>query len=183
VTLPLEIEVVLVDVEPHGASAVLDAAARVVIGSRLGVYPTLVEIEHEPNGRPVAEGVSLSLTHSRSLGAVAIAAPGARVGIDVEAVRPRRLLDRIARRVFTSDELVPWSALDDDARLLAFLERWTEVEAILKAQGTGIAGGFANAVPRPGGWSCAPIDCGPGFVGTVAADAPSIVVRTRWYGR
>jgi phosphopantetheinyl transferase len=185
VSEPLAIEVVIVDivdVEPRRASTVLDTAARVVIGSRLAVYPTLVFIEREPSGRPIAEGVALSLAHSGGLGAIAISDPGARVGIDVERVRPRRYLDRIATRIFDADELVALAALDDAARLLAFLRRWTEVEAILKAQGTGIAGGFANAVPRPHGWSCEPIDCGPGFVGTVAADAPSMKVQTRQLG-
>jgi len=165
------------------ASTTLHVAARVAIGNRLAVYPSVVTIDRDSRGRPVAEGVALSLSHSRTLGAIAISDPGARVGIDVEVVRAHRYVDRMARRVFTPDELVMFAALAEPARLRAFLQRWTEVEAVLKAQGTGIAGGFANAVPLPAGWSCEPIDCGAGFVGTVAADAPEILLRVRRLGR
>jgi phosphopantetheinyl transferase len=181
----LAIDVVLidiVDVEPGRASTILDTAARVVIGSRLGVYPTLVAVGREPSGRPVADGVALSIAHSGGVGAIAISDPGARVGIDIERVRPRRYIDRIAARIFDADELVPLAALDGAARLRAFLQRWTEVEAILKAQGTGIAGGFASAAPRPSGWSCVAIDAGQGFAGAVAADVDSIAVSVRHLG-
>jgi 4'-phosphopantetheinyl transferase len=157
----------------------LHMAARVAIGSRLAVYPTLVAIDHEPNGRPIADGVALSMSHSGALGAVAITRPDVRVGVDVEVVRPRRYPDRIARRVFTTGERAWWTALDDDARVLALLRRWTEVEALVKADGTGLARGLRRVIPRPAGWSCEPIDCGPGFVGTVAAEAGSIEVRVR----
>jgi 4'-phosphopantetheinyl transferase len=183
VTEALAIDVVLVEVEPHRASAIVAMAARVAVGSRLGVYPTLVAIDHDSSGRPVVEGVALSLSHSGTLGAVAIADPGVRIGVDLEAMRARRHVDRIARRVFTATEHASWTALDDAARPLALLARWTEVEAVLKAQGTGIAGGFANAVPIPDGWSCASIDAGPGFVAAVAADAPAIDVRVAWFQR
>ena len=177
---PLAIDVVLVDVEPRRASTIVHMAARIAIGVRLGVYPTLVLIEREPSGRPVVEGVSVSFGHSGGLGVVAIADPGHAVGVDIEVVRPRRHLDRIARRIFAADELEAWTVLDEPARLPALLGRWTEVEALLKAQGTGVAGGFGRAVPWPNGWARAPIDAGAGFVGSVAAEVPGITVRTRF---
>jgi 4'-phosphopantetheinyl transferase len=183
VTDALAIEVVLVEVDPRRASPLVRMAARVAIGARLGVYPSSVSVVREVNGRPVAEGVSLSLGHAGGLGVIALADPGHAIGVDIEAVRARQHVDRIARRVFTVDELAAWSELADDARLRAFLCRWTEVEAVLKARGTGIAGGFASAVPRPAGWSCEAIDVGPGFVGTVAADVPAIAVHTRRFQR
>jgi phosphopantetheinyl transferase len=179
---PLAIDVVLVDVDARAASPTVDMAARIAIGSRLAVYPTLVAIDHEPNGRPTAEGVALGLSHSGALGAIAITEPGHVVGVDVEAVRPRRYAERIARRIFDADALARWSTLPAEARVSALVQRWTEVEAVLKAQGTGIAGGFASAVPTPRGWSCVPVDVGPGFAGAVAADAPSITVAVRRLG-
>jgi len=176
---PLPIDVVLLAVDPRHASAEVHTAARVVIGSRLALYPSVVEIGREPSGRPVVEGVALSLGHSGALGVIAVADPGHAIGVDVEVVRPRLHVERMAQRMFLPHELPGWTALDEDARLHAFLQRWTEVEAVLKARGTGVAGGFAAAVPVPDGWACAPIDAGPGFVGAVAADTPEIVVHIR----
>ena len=76
------------------------AAARVVLGDRLGTDPARVSIASEPGGRPVVDGVAFSLTHSAERAAVAVASPDRRIGVDLELVRPRTHLDRLAQRVF-----------------------------------------------------------------------------------
>lgn len=157
---------------------VAHAAARVVIGERLRVDPAELHIASEDRGRPLIEGVAFSLSHSAERAAVAIAASTARIGVDIERIRSRPHLDRLAQRVFRPDEYDSWRALAQSARPLAFARRWTEVEAVLKARGTGIAGGFASANEVAPGWSCTDIDAGAGYVGAVAADVTPIAVRT-----
>ena len=151
------------------------AAARVAIAARLDTDPAAVRIAVEPGGRPVVPGVAFSLSHSGERVVIAIAAPGALIGVDVERVRARPYLDGLARRVFAHDDYERWSALPARARPRAFATRWTEIEAVLKGRGTGIAGGLASAIGAPG-WSCAPIDVGRGYVGAVAAQGSAIAV-------
>ena len=124
---------------------VAHAAARVVIAERLRVDPAGLRIASEDRGRPVVEGVAFSLSHSAERAAVAVAAPTACIGVDIERVRNRPHLDRLAQRVFRPDEYERggrWRS----RRAHAFAQRWTEVEAMLKARGTGIAGGLATAM-------------------------------------
>lgn len=154
------------------------AAARVVLGEHLGTDPARVSIASEPGGRPIVDGVAFSLTHSAELAAVAIAAPDRRIGIDVERVRSRTHIDRLAHRVFDPEPYERWRALPERDRTRAFAARWTEVEALLKAKGTGIAGGLASASDLPPGWSCTAIDAGAGYVGALVADASAVVLRS-----
>lgn len=154
------------------------AAARVVIGTRLGTESAAVRLAVEPGGRPVIEGVAgvvFSMAHSGERAVIAIAVPGASVGVDVERVRSRPYLDGLARRVFDAAGYERWAALPARRRARAFAARWTELEAVLKGRGTGLAGGLASAIDAPG-WSCAPIDVGRGYVGAVAAEGSAIAV-------
>lgn len=156
---------------------VAHAAARVVIGERLDIDPARVVITSEAGGRPVVMGLAFSLSHSGERAAVAIAASGEQIGVDLEQVRPRPHVDRLAQRVFAPDAYETWRALPARARPHAFASRWTEVEAVLKARGTGITGGLGSAIDPPG-WSWEAIDAGPGYVGTVAACGSAVAVTT-----
>jgi 4'-phosphopantetheinyl transferase len=157
------------------------AATRLLIADATGRDPAGVRIEKEPAGRPVADGIAFSLAHSGDRAAVAIAVgrPATRLGVDLERVRDRRHLDRLAPRVFEPEEYAVWRALAPRARPRAFARRWTELEALLKARGTGIAGGLASAIAVPTGWSRVMFAAGTGYVGAVAADASPIAVTTR----
>ena len=48
---------------------------------------------------------------------------------------------------------------------------------MLKARGTGIAGGFASGREVPEGWSCTAFDPGDGYCGAVAVDESPFTVR------
>jgi 4'-phosphopantetheinyl transferase len=162
---------------------VAHAAARVVLGERLGVDAERVVITSEPAGRPLVDGLSFSLSHSGDRAAVALAAAGVSVGVDLERVRSRPHLDRLAERVFAPDDYARWCTLAPRDRPRALAQRWTEVEAVLKARGLGIArsgtaGGLAAAGDPGPGWSRVAIDAGSGFVGAVAADRSPITVTT-----
>jgi phosphopantetheinyl transferase len=147
-----------------------------VIGARLECDPAQVIITVESNGRPEVAGVAFSLSHSADRAAIAIAAPSTRIGVDLESVRPRAYLDRLALRVFAPDEYARWQARPRSQRPRAFAQRWTVLEAVLTASGTGSAGGLASGRVPPPRWSCVPIDAGRGYAGAVAVDTTPIAV-------
>ncbi|TCO13132.1 4'-phosphopantetheinyl transferase superfamily protein [Kribbella steppae] len=103
-------------------------------------------LRHEPSGRPYVDGLAVSLSHSRSLVAVAASATGP-VGVDVEDVYPRDV-SGLARRWFDPSEL-EWMAGEAD-ELTAFLQLWTAKEAVGKALGLGLRNtGLRRRMPLP----------------------------------
>jgi 4'-phosphopantetheinyl transferase len=163
---------------------VAHAAARVLLGTRLRTEPARVVITSEPAGRPLVAGVAFSLSHSGDRGAVALSDPGVGLGVDLERVRARPHLDRLAQRVFAADEYARWGSLAPRDRPRRLAQRWTEVEAVLKARGLGVArsgtaGGLMPASEPGSDWSRIAFEAGEGFVGTVAADRSPVIVTTR----
>lgn len=118
-----------------------------------------------------------SVTHTH--GVSAIAWGEVRVGVDVEIVRTRARLDRLAARTMTTSEHATWRAAPDRQR--AFAQHWTRVEAYLKATGVGVRGGYLTRPPS--GWSMIDLDLGHlgvSHVGALAADAARAAVSVRW---
>lgn len=110
-------------------------ATRALLGRLLGAE---VFITHDPQGVPSLIGhpdLNISISHCRRAVAVAISAEG-RVGIDVES--RRRVSEGLMQRVCSPDELA--AVRDSDDPTMAFLQRWTRKEAVLKCRGTGIKG-------------------------------------------
>ncbi len=106
----------------------------------------------------------------------AIAWSDVRVGIDLEVVRSRVHLSRLALRTMTDDEHGRWSVCQDRDR--AFAQHWTRVEAYLKAIGVGVAGGYRT---RPDAeWSVVDLDLEVPLVGALALEAREPVVSVRW---
>lgn len=177
------------------------AAARRALGALLGVpaaevvlgreeCPGCGDPQHGPPrlARPeVPLAISLSRTAGRGLLAVGA---GARVGVDVEAVRGVRT-DALAQVVLTPRERaavhrVPPGRKRD--RLL--LRAWTRKEAVVKAVGTGLAGveldRLETQVDRPGPvliehphrgvvteWSVTDLELGETYVAAVALPWPA----------
>jgi 4'-phosphopantetheinyl transferase len=143
------------------------AALRSILGSETGAAPADLSFVSDKGGKPRVAGhphVHFNLSHARTLAAIAVA--DRPVGVDLE--EPRRLIapERLARRLFEEEEFEAWRTSGDEA---AVLQQWTRVEALLKATGTGIAGGTRGAVNRLGreGWSVRTFDVAPA-VGAVA---------------
>jgi 4'-phosphopantetheinyl transferase len=133
------------------------------------------------HGKPFVVGddeLSFNLSHSGSVALLAVARD-ATVGIDVEAVRTRANLEKLAARVLTPDALEAFSAADESARLVTFLRAWTEKEAYLKATGLGIATDL-RAVTVPDGWSVERLDELPEYVAAIAVDRPAELALADW---
>jgi phosphopantetheinyl transferase len=176
--------------DAHRRAQVARAAARIVLGDTLGMDAGAVPISrhcehcgHASHGRPVVVApvpVSFSISHSGPLALVAVSEGDARVGVDVEVVRPRPRLDALARRVLAADAHAAWLRLPDrDARLRAFLEAWTAKEAYLKARGVGITTSLRDVPRRPDGWTVAALTPREGFVAALAADRPALEIEQR----
>jgi 4'-phosphopantetheinyl transferase len=99
-----------------------------------GSSANLHDMRYSGFGRPYLEGgIDFNISHAGRMVAC-IVSPQARVGIDVEAIRPVQLDD--FKGQFSERE---WNAIKSAANpLQAFYRFWTCKEAILKADGSGL---------------------------------------------
>jgi 4'-phosphopantetheinyl transferase len=112
------------------------ALLRTVLASRLAIEPRAVEIVEQPDGKPTTPGgPHFSVTHSRTLAAIAVSATSA-VGIDIE---PRRDFDwrEVADRFLAPRERRAIEARPPAERGEAFFAIWVRKEAYLKGIGLG----------------------------------------------
>lgn len=99
-----------------------------------------VEFQSGTNGKPIltgsAAGWGFNLSHAGNY-AVAVLAPGADVGVDIETTARQADYARLAQRVFSVREQVH---VRDGGRDV-FFRLWSQKEALMKALGCGWADG------------------------------------------
>jgi 4'-phosphopantetheinyl transferase len=173
---PGEAHVWQVALPATGGRAAARAALREILGAYLGVEPAAVALTVGENGKPeLADGqapLSFNLSHSGRLALVALAAGGTAVGVDVERLRPRRDLARLAARWLPADDSAAVAAAADDEREAVFYAAWTRHEARAKCTGAGLSG-------RPPGPEVVALglEIDPGYAAAIAVDRPPIIVR------
>ena len=160
---------------------------RNILARYLDLAPAQLRFSDGRHGKPaLAEDMRcrplhFNLSHSADLVLVAVA-PRA-VGIDVERVRPRTRLDRIAGRMFAANEAARLRALPSRERLDMFYRCWTRREALAKAQGEGLrlplspfdtAGDSGDSGSR---WTLLDVDAAPGYVAALAIEGGDAHVR------
>ena len=161
---------------------VAHGALRSILASRLGITPEAVTISRhcarcgdanhgKPTVVPIADlpasqDLAFSLSHSQSYAVVAVVS-GARVGVDIEAERPRVRLEALAERVLGTDEYAEWLGLEPAAQLRGFLRFWTAKEAYLKAIGAGVTLPLRDVPVEPEGWTVSSFPAPPGTVARV----------------
>ena len=113
-------------------------ALRCVLGSYLQIDPREVELDIEPDGKPILANRDLdfNVTHSGKRGLIAVAQR--RIGIDIEQLRPMPNADGLVERFFGPEERQQFGSLPAEMKLAGFFRGWTGKEALLKAVGTGI---------------------------------------------
>ena len=170
-------------VDPGARTMTLAALAlleRMVRGAGFGSR-SLAVLEYPEGGAPYwPEGPAFSLSHTEGLVACAIAAqPDARIGIDVERVRPfdRRSLRCVRALAGRLTEV------DDPVSSLA---AWTQCEAALKAAGASMRridelrldpdGRQAGLGARS--FSVRPLMLPDGYVGSLAAETATIELES-----
>ena len=152
-----------------------------------------VNIDASPNGKPLLRDGRMHFNVSHSGGALLFAVSRHHeVGVDLESSRrPRRVLE-LARRWFDPAEASALQALPESLRQRAFLNLWTCKEAVLKADGRGIAGGLdriAFAMTETGeitsvvdrSWNVVRLEPAPAYPGAVAWRGPDVPVRAFLY--
>ncbi|MFF5405762.1 4'-phosphopantetheinyl transferase family protein [Streptomyces misionensis] len=186
------------------------AAARRALGTLLGVPAAEVVLGRaecpgcgDPGHGPPrlvhpAAPLAISLSRTAGRGLLAVRA-GARVGVDVEAVRAVRG-EALARTALTPDERAAVLRVPPGpGRDRMLLRAWTRKEAVVKAVGTGLTGApnrLETQVARPGPvvvahrhgaadtvWSVADLDLGEGYVAAVATEGtagdPAVDIHPR----
>jgi hypothetical protein len=160
------------------------AALRAILAAYLGETPDGVALDVGERGKPVLAAspppLSFNLSHSGGLALVAVAAGGIEIGVDVEHLRPRRDLVRLAARWLPAADAEAVAAASEAEREEVFYGAWTRHEARTKCTGAGLSG------PPPGPEIVAralPID--PGYAAALAFDRGQTggeEPRIEWHG-
>jgi 4'-phosphopantetheinyl transferase len=141
-------------------------ALRRLLGRYLDADPHEIELRAGKHGKPrladPAAGLRFNLSHSGGIALIAVAF-GVEVGVDVERIRPRRNLLRLAERALDPAAAAAVRAASPERRLAAFHAAWTRREAIAKCRGVGL---WAPLPTTP--VSLSPLDAGPGFAAALA---------------
>lgn len=113
---------------------------REILAQYLGCGPCEVEIQYTEQGKPyVAENIEFNLAHSADIALIAITG-GHAVGVDIERLQQREGVLAVAERYFHPSEVQMLQHLPREQRVEGFFKWWCAKEAVLKAQGLGIAG-------------------------------------------
>ena len=116
--------------------------------------PRRLRFRYGPHGKPALEvrpgdqAPQFSLSHSHGLALFAITR-GREVGIDVERIRDNVACDDLAERFFAPPETAALRRLPEASRRRAFFAYWARKEAIVKANGDGLAGSGSSVVLSP----------------------------------
>ena len=148
---------------PYRRGERAEPLARPWLAAQLAVPEQALGLWRDAHGRPhlgdAHAGLDANWSHSGERLLVALARD-ARVGADIEWLRPRPNAMTLARRFFTADEAAQLAALPHDDAARWFVRLWCAKEAVLKAHGRGIAFGLERlAFTREGdGWRLAACD-------------------------
>jgi phosphopantetheinyl transferase len=167
----LEVQVWRIELGPDGGRAAARAALGRILADALG-EPEPPSLEAGENGKPrlaVEPGrLAFNLSHSGELALVALAPGGVDVGVDVERIKERRDLARLAARWLPEADALAVAAVPPAEQASVFYPAWTRHEARVKCTGAGLAGeppgpevtalqveidaGYAAAVALGGGY-------------------------------
>jgi 4'-phosphopantetheinyl transferase len=135
--------------------------------------PDFALAEHGKPYLPAVPDLKFNLTHSHQLALVAVARE-MEVGVDVERLRPLPECLAIAERFFPPADAAALAEVPADRREHEFFRRWTRIEALLKARGTGLYG--IGSEPA-GDWTVEPVDTGDEYTAAVAAAGAAVRVE------
>jgi 4'-phosphopantetheinyl transferase len=166
---------------------VAHGALRGLLGSYLEIPPERVRFAANEFGRPelgpeFGGRLKFNLSHSGDLALIAIA-EHADVGVDVEVIRPSADYDDIARHFFSPDEIRQLNETPSRLRPEAFLMRWTQMEAYVKARGEGLGTPLTSfsVSTLHKAWSIYTLQPAPGYVGALAFERAGWRLRQwRW---
>jgi len=168
------------------------AMLRLVLGAYLSIDPQRLRFATTALGKPYLPGqkIRFSLSHSGD-GVLLALAHGADVGVDLEAMGRKLDIDALAVASLSEKEWLGTGAIDGPERRRAVLQQWTRKEALLKAEGSGLAydprdltisGAMAVSMAarvRHGGrsWTLADLSIGEAWAASVAVEGLACAIR------
>jgi len=173
---------------PYRRGEPAEPLARRWLSGQLAVPEDALALWRDAHGRPhlgeAHAGRDANWSHSGERLLVALAR-GARIGADIEWLRPRPSAMTLARRFFTPREAAQLAELPHDTAERWFVRLWCAKEAVLKAHGRGIAFGLERleftldgegwtlhacdpALGAPGDWTLHAFAPAPDYLATLA---------------
>jgi len=121
------------------------SALRVLLSDGMGVDIKTLTISYGESGKPFVEGCPFhfNVSHSGSKGLIALSEDKP-IGVDLEAIRWRKGLHRLANRFLHPAEAEQLENLAESDMAREFTRLWTAREALVKATGQGIGSGFSK---------------------------------------
>ena len=119
---------------------------RRILASYCEVSAAEVRFTYGDHGKPELatpqgdSGLRFNLSHSRGLALCGVTRERL-IGVDVERIRARSNIERVAERFFSTAENAALRSIPREQQREAFFRCWTRKEAYLKAQGSGVFGG------------------------------------------
>ena len=116
---------------------------RILLGAYLELDPMQLIFDYGLHGKPhvsqqsTQSPIQFNLSHSEDLSLFAFT-KNARIGVDLEHLRPIPEVDLICERFFAPGEKTTMRGLPEDQKLEAFFTGWTRKEAYVKALGESI---------------------------------------------
>ena len=115
---------------------------RLILSSYTGVPPSQLTFSYSQFGKPALDGrfcdTRFSMSHSGELAVYAVARRRD-VGVDIEHLRQRPLeISRLAGSFFSESQVAALNCTAADQQEEMFLHLWTQLEARVKARGSGI---------------------------------------------
>ena len=178
------------------------ASLRILLGRASEIEPSAIIFRYGLQGKPLLSesfndlSLQFNLAHSGGVALLAVARE-ARIGVDIEEIRPMENAEGLMSRFFAPAEAAEWNLLAEDQRLAGFFHGWTRKEAYIKATGQGLSQplkAFAVSLSpgRPSAlvevegdpeevarWSILDVDPGPGYSGAIAVEGRGFRVRSR----
>lgn len=174
---------------------------RHILAGYAGRQAAELRFTYGPAGKPELLGATgsqplhFNTAHSGDLVLVAVGRAPA-LGVDVERIRPVPRWERVARRVFSAEEMRRIEALPEEDRDEAFITGWARKEACVKAVGEGVWSAFGRFElslepdeparirsvdgdeAAAADWSLHHLEPAPGFVGALAVQGTGWRLRT-----
>lgn len=139
---------------------------RSILSKAVNQPPERLIIHKTEHGKPyLAEypELAFNLSHTGDTMVLAIG-ENCRLGVDIETCRPRANLPALVDKCFAEVEAAWWRTLPESEKTREFYRFWTRKEALVKADGRGIALGLSRCVinpENPAAWFSVPARCEP----------------------
>ena len=117
---------------------------RVIMSYYIEKSPEEISFEYTSQGKPIvtenpgSDTIHFNLSHSNRFALYAVTFNSS-IGIDIEFIRTDAVVEQIAQKFFSQNEIRAIQNIQEKNRTKLFFQYWTRKEALLKAAGDGIS--------------------------------------------